>query len=211
MGGLLILGAGGHGKVVAEIAMLSLKWDSIAFLDDQENLLEVLGIPIKGRLADYTLFTQEYKFAFVAIGNNKLRLQLINKLSKAGYIVPTLIHPNSTISNHVSIGEGTVIMAGSVINAETTIGKGCIINTSCSIDHDCVIEDGVHISPGSNLAGTVRIGQLSWVCLGACVSNNVTVGQNVIIAAGSAVIKDVSENLMVGGIPSSILKKIKGE
>lgn len=208
MAGILILGAGGHGKVVAEIAMLSQKWDRFAFLDDRENLLEVVGIPIKGRLADYDLLTKEYKFAFVAIGNNKLRLQLIDKLVKAGYIIPTLIHPNSTISNHVAIGQGTVIMGGSVINAETTIGKGCIINTSCSIDHDCVIEDGVHISPGAHLAGTVRIGQLTWVCLGACISNNVTVGKNVIIAAGATVIKDVSENLMVGGIPSAIIKKL---
>lgn len=206
---LLILGAGGHGKVVADTALITGKWEQIAFLDDREELHEVMGIPVIGKFVDFKLFRKDYHYAFVAIGNNKLRLEWIERLSNAGFKIPSIIHPVSFVSRSCSIGEGTVVMAGAIINANTNIRRGCIINTSSSIDHDCILEDGVHISPGAHIGGTVNIGKYTWVCIGSSVVNNITIGKNVIIAAGAAVTKNVPDNVMVAGVPAVIKKSME--
>ncbi|MGG0249781.1 acetyltransferase [Peribacillus frigoritolerans] len=207
MENLLILGAGGHGKVVSEIAFLTNHWGNIAFLDDCDDLKEVLGFPVIGKLGDYNSFKKEYQYAFVAIGNNKLRIKWIERLSREGYIMATLIHPFSSISKTSILGAGTVVMAGAVINPNTNIGIGCIINTSSSIDHDCLLEAGVHISPGVNIGGTVTLNKCSWACIGSSVINNITIGSNVIVAAGAVVNKNVPDNVMVAGVPATIKKQ----
>ncbi len=209
MSKLLILGAGGHGKVVAEIASLMKQWDEIAFLDDKEELKEVNGYKIIDKLKNYKLYKEEYKNAFVAIGNNKLRINLINNLLMEGFNVPILVHPTAIISKNVKIDKGTVIMAGAVINTNSVIGKGCIINTSSSIDHDCILKDGVHISPGVHVGGTVNIGKCTWVCIGSSIANNITIGKNVVVAAGAAVIKDVPDNVIVAGVPAIFKKNME--
>jgi sugar O-acyltransferase (sialic acid O-acetyltransferase NeuD family) len=209
MSKLLILGAGGHGKVIADIALMSGRWKQIAFLDDREELEEVIGIPVIGRLNDYMSFIEEFQHAFVAIGNNKLRIEWIDRLSKAGFNTPAIIHPFSFVSKTSNIGEGTVVMVGAVINANTNIGRGCIINTSSSIDHDCTLEDGVHISPGAHIGGTVNIGKCAWVCIGSSVVNNITIGKNAIIAAGAVVTKNIPDNVMVAGVPAIFKKNME--
>lgn len=208
MSGLLILGAGGHGKVVLEIAKLSKQWDDIAFLDDRTDLKEILGTPIFGKFEDYLSFRENYKYAFVALGNNHLRIKWINLLSKVGFIIPTLIHPFTYISPTSVLNEGTVVMAGSVINASTKIGKGCIINTSSSIDHDCKIQDGVHISPGVHIAGSVSVNKYTWVGIGSTIINNITIGRNVVVGAGSVVNKNIPDNVLVAGVPAVIKKQL---
>ncbi|MFJ7681459.1 acetyltransferase [Peribacillus butanolivorans] len=207
MGNLLILGAGGHGKVVSEIAILKNSWENIAFLDDRENITEVLNISVIGKLNEYNSFKQKYQYAFVAIGNNKLRLKWIDRLLREGFMMPTLVHPFSSISKTSIIGAGTVVMAGAVINADTRIGRGCIINTSSSIDHDCSLKDGVHISPGVNIGGTVTIDECTWACIGSSVINNINVGSNVVLAAGAVVNKNLPDNVMVAGVPATIKKQ----
>ena len=207
MANLLILGAGGHAKVVADIALLMNKWENIAFLDDKKKINPIGDIPIIGKLKDYTLLKNKYQYAFVAIGNNKLRFEWFERLSNEGFIIPTLIHPFSAVSKFTSIGQGTVIMGGVVINPNAKIGRACIINTSSSIDHDCLLADSVHISPGVHIGGTVNIGENTWACLGSSIINNVNIGSNVIIAAGAAVINSVPDNVMVTGIPATIKKK----
>jgi len=206
--GLLILGAGGHGKVVADAAYTLSKWDEIAFLDDREDLKEVAGFRVIGKLHDYELLKDKYQYAFVAIGNNKLRLQWLNRLAKVGFIIPTIIHLNSIIGRLCSIGEGTIVMAGSVVNACATIGQGCILNTCCSIDHDCVLDDGVHVSPGAHIGGTVNVGRCTWVCIGASIANNIMIGSNVVVAGGTVVIKNVPDNVIVAGVPAIIKKQL---
>jgi sugar O-acyltransferase (sialic acid O-acetyltransferase NeuD family) len=208
MAGLLIIGAGGHGKVVAEIAQLTNRWNEIAFLDDRENLNEVLDIPVKGRFNDFELYKKDYQYAIVALGNNSLRLEWIGRLSKAGFIMATLVHPFSSLSKTSILGDGTVVMAGAVVNANTSIGKGCIINTSSSIDHDCFINDGVHISPGVHVGGTVIVDKCTWVCIGSSLVNNITIGSNVIVAAGAVITNNVPDNVVVAGVPAIIKKYI---
>ena len=206
MSRLMILGAGGHGKVVAEIAELMGKWNEIVFLDDNKEIDEINGYRVIGSLNDYKIYKDVYQYAFVAIGNNKLRLQIIEDITREGLIVPVLVHPFTFMSSNCLVQEGTVIMGGTVINTNSTIGKGCIINTSSSIDHDCVLEDGVHISPGVHIGGTVSVGKSTWICIGSSVANNIVIGSNVVVAAGSAVIKNIPENVMVAGVPAKIKK-----
>lgn len=211
MSGLLILGAGGHGKVVADIAITTRKWDNIAFLDNNKNLTTVLGFPVLGDFDSYENYKEIYSAAFVAIGNNKARMQWIRKLKQDKYDIPVILHPSSIISRFSEVGLGSVVMAGTVINAGVNIGQGCIINTGSTIDHDCEIEEGVHISPGVNLSGTVRIKSLSWLGVGTKISNNISIGTNVIVAAGATVINDIPDNVMVAGIPAKIKKRLGDE
>lgn len=209
MSNLLILGAGGHGKVVADIALLMGRWDNIAFLDDRKDLQNVAGISVIGKLEHYDRLRSCYQCAFVAIGDNKARIKWMERLYSSGYVIPSLIHPRSVISQTSCIGPGSVVMAGSVINACSVIGKGCIINTGATIDHDNVIEDGVHISPGVHIAGSVSIGQNTWLCIGSCVINNIKIGRNSIIAAGTTVISDVSDSVLVAGVPAKVKRVLE--
>ncbi|HRW21447.1 MAG TPA: acetyltransferase [Bacteroidales bacterium] len=187
---LIIIGAGGHGKVCADIALKMGKWNEVAFLDDNEELTTVLGLQVLDRANVYPLYKKDTDF-FIAIGNNTTRELLLNKLIDDEYNISTLIHPNSVIAKEVEIGIGSVVMAGTVINCSTKIGKGCIINTSSSIDHDCIIEDYVHISPGVRLAGNVRVGNKCWLGIGSTVINNISICDECIIGAGGLVISQL--------------------
>ncbi len=197
---LIIIGASGHGKVVADIAIKMNKWHRIVYLDDNESIKTSLGLEVIGKIADAFKYKNEADF-FVAIGNNLTREKIQEKFSAEGLAFVSLIHPSTIIGSDVVIGEGTAIMAGVVINSSSRIGKGCIINTSCSLDHDNVIEDYVHISPGANLAGTVKVGKRSWIGIGSVISNNVSIFNDCIIGAGAVVVKDITEPGIFVGVP----------
>ena len=188
---LTIIGAAGHGKVVANIARLN-GYDEIEFLDDNESLTNCSGYPVVGK-SDMDINGD----MFVAIGNAKNREQLSNKSR-----LITLIHPAAVIADDVEIGAGTVVMAGAVINSGTKIGCGVIVNTSSSIDHDCFIGDYAHVSVGSHLCGTVTIGSKAWIGAGATVINNVSIKEDCIIGAGAVVIRDVTETGTYIGVPA---------
>ncbi|MCS0670400.1 acetyltransferase [Cytobacillus firmus] len=197
---LLIIGASGHGKVVADIALQMRKWQSIVFLDDNEDIKTVMGLDVVGKSTDASNYIQDHDI-FIAIGNNAVRENIHRKLREEGASIPTLIHPNAIIGERVNLAFGTVIMAGVVINCCTTIGEGCIINTGSTIDHDNIIEDFAHISPGVHLAGTVKIGQGSWLGTGCIVGNNVSIVGDCILGAGAVVIKDVDQPGTYVGVP----------
>lgn len=197
---LLIIGASGHGKVVADIALKLNKWKSIAFLDDDASVNESLGLKVIGDVSDAVKYRDVADF-FVAIGNNATREKVQTRLSYEGLSFATLIHPSAIIGSDVEIGTGSVVMAGVVNNCSSRIGEGCIINTSCSVDHDNVIEDYVHISPGANLAGTVRIGKGSWIGIGSAIINNVKICSECTIGSGAVVLKDITESGTYVGVP----------
>ena len=203
---LLIIGASGHGKVIADIAMKMKKWKEITFLDDDETINTCIGFEVIAKTKDAINYRDEADF-FVAIGDNSIREDIQEKLEKKGASIATLIHPNAVIASNVEIGMGTVIMAGVVINSSSKIGKGCIINTSSSIDHDNVIEDYIHISPGVHLAGTVKIGRNNWIGVGSAVSNNVKICSGCIVGAGAVVVKDITEPGTYIGVPARRLVK----
>ena len=166
---LIILGAGGHGKVVADIAMRT-GYDEILFLDDNPELKECLGLPVVGRTSETNAYEGDF---FVAIGNPNTRETITNRLESQGKTVATLIHPSAVIGHDVVIDEGTVIMAGAVINPGSVIGKGCIINTCASVDHDCMIHDFAHVSVGARVVGAVEIGERTWIGAGAVIIRSI--------------------------------------
>lgn len=190
---LVIIGASGHGKVIADVAV-KCGYKDIVFLDDSENVKECVGFPVIGKVLDAKNMEDE---KIVAIGNAEIREKIQSQLSN----LVTLIHPSAVVSRRVKIGEGTVIMAGAVINSDVVIGKGCIINTGASVDHDCKLEDFVHVSVGAHVAGTVSIGKKTWVGAGATVSNNVSICDNCMIGAGAVVVKDLKKSGIYIGVP----------
>ena len=201
---LLIIGASGHGKVVADIAIKMNKWQSIAFLDDDESIKSSMGLEVIGSSDDVFTHLEEYEI-FVGIGNNATRQRIHEMLETFGAIIPVLIHPNAVIGSQVDIGMGTVVMAGAIVNCCTQIGKGCIVNTGSTIDHDNKIGDFVHISPGSHLAGTVKVGKGTWLGIGSVVSNNINITNGCQMGAGSVVVKDISEPGVYVGAPAKKL------
>ncbi len=197
---LLIIGASGHGKVVADIAKLN-GYESILFFDDNESLKECGKYPVVGKTTDINNFEGD---VIVAIGNAAIRERIQNSLH--GRNVPVLVHPSAVIDSSVKISEGTVVMAGAVINADAVIGKGCIINTCSSVDHDCTIGDFVHVSVGAHIAGTVNVGDRTWIGIGAVVSNNINICADCKIGAGAVVIKDIDIEGTYVGVPVRKLK-----
>ena len=198
---LVIIGASGHGKVIADIAIRN-GYEDIVFLDDDQNIKECAGFPVVGKT------TEGVKMAgdkIVAIGNAKTRERIQAELND----VVTLIHPNAVISRRVTIGKGTVVMAGAVINSDAVIGDGCIINTGSSVDHDCRIEHYCHISVGAHVAGTCAIGARTWIGAGTTISNNVNICGDCIIGAGAVVVKNIRETGTYVGVPARAYKNVE--
>jgi sugar O-acyltransferase (sialic acid O-acetyltransferase NeuD family) len=202
---LLILGAGGHGRVIAEIAMKMKKWDFIGFIDDDDSIKMSSRIPVIGNTDNMHEYIGNHD-VFVAIGDNKTRERIQTELESSRTNMPILIHPSAIIGEKVVIGKGTAIMAGVIINCGSSIGKGCIINTGVTIDHDNVIGNYVHISPGASIAGGVNIGKSSWIGIGSAIINNINIAEYCIIGAGAVVTKDIPANCTAVGVPAVPVK-----
>ena len=198
---LAIIGASGHGKVIADIAVKN-GYKEIVFLDDNPNVQECAGFRVVGTSEDVDKYS-DYDI-IVAIGNASIRKKIHKQVGE--YRLTTLIHPQSVISRRVTIGKGTVVMAGAIINSDTKIGEGCIINTGASVDHDCNIGDFVHVSVGAHVAGTVTVEDSSWIGSGATVSNNVAICGECMIGAGAVVVKNIKESGTYVGSPAEKIK-----
>ena len=197
---IIIIGASGHGKVVADIAALN-GYESIIFLDNDPAASSCDGYPVAG------MDTQAGEFegdVFVAVGNADNRKKLTERYS--GRHFPVLVHPSAVVAKSATVGDGTVIMAGAVINPGAKIGKGCIVNTCSSVDHDCVLGDFCHVSVGAHLSGTVTVGSGSWLGAGSTIINNVSVCEKCIIGAGAVVIKNIDEPGTYAGVPARRIK-----
>ncbi len=195
MSKLVLYGAGGHAKVIAELAELN-HYVELFFYEDEITKSKVWEYPVVSEI-------NEGEKCILAVGNNTVRKRLSNVLDNS---FVTLAHPKSQISKRTSIGGGTVIMAGVSVNADVTIGRHCIINTNSSIDHDCIIEDFVHLSPNVALAGAVSVGEGTHIGIGAAVIQGIKVGKWCTIGAGSVIIKDIPDGCTVVGNPGRIIK-----
>ena len=200
---LVIIGASGHGKVIADIAKKN-GYTTIVFLDDDSSKEECAGYKVVGTTKDLLLY--KYYDFIVGIGNAIIRKRIQTELTANDFHVITLIHPNAVVADDVRIGEGTVIAAGAVINPCVTIGNGCIINTGASVDHDNVIEDFAHISVGSHLAGTVAVGEGTMIGAGAVVINNVSICAGCMVGAGAVVVKNIENGGTYAGVPARWIK-----
>ena len=203
---VIIIGAGGHAKVIADIIEKS--GDQIVgFLDDkiEKNTIIVKDYKVIGDLNSrfsLSIANKDYEF-ITAIGDNKRRKEISTSPNLKFY---TAIHPSAQIGLDVKIEEGTAIMANVCINSSARIGKHCIINTGAIIEHDNIIENFVHISPNATLGGTVRIGENTHIGIGSVVKNNITICQNCTVGAGAAVVKNILEEGTYIGVPARKIK-----
>jgi len=203
---LAIYGAGGHAKVVLDTALELGLWDEIIFFEDSSiSKSDLLGFPVVGGLDDL-ISNHNISGVVVAIGNNKVRLQINQLLISKGFNVVSLVHPKATISRFARVGKGVVVFAGAIINSCAVIGDAVIVNSNSTVEHDCNIENGVHLSPMSSLAGGVYVGECSWIGLNASVIQQISIGKDVIVGAGSVVLKNVPSGSTAVGVPAKVVK-----
>lgn len=201
MNKLIIIGAGGHGRVIADIALKN-GYTDICFLDDLVKG-ECMGFPVLGTSAEAEKFNDGNTDFIIGIGSNAVRKNIDGKYDINW---TTLIHPSAQIAFNVTIEEGTVVMAGAVINACATIGRQCIVNSGSVVEHDNVIGDYVHISPGATLGGTVKVGESTHIGIGATVKNNVSICSQCVIGAGAVVVSDIDVCGTYIGVPAKVRK-----
>lgn len=208
---IFVFGASGHAKVVIDIIERQREFE-IAFLIDDDSTLKgkvVYGYTVRGGKSDL-LELREVEgvlAGIVAIGSNRARKSVARWLTENGFRLVSAVHPSAQVARGVTIGAGTVVMAGAVVNSDTTIGDNVIVNTRTSVDHDCTIGNGVHLAPGVTLCGTVRVGEGAFVCAGATVIPNLTVGCGVTIGAGAVVIRDAPDDVTLVGAPARVLQR----
>lgn len=196
MAKVVIIGAGGHGKVIAE-AIMANGDQVVGFLDD--NITgTVFNLPVLGDIKKSMELKQECSFV-IGIGDNDTRRTVAEKYPLPWY---TVIHPSASIASDVCIGEGTVIMRGVNINVSTSIGKHCIINTGAVVEHDNQIADYVHISPNATLCGTVNVTEGTHIGAGAVIKNNIIISEKCIVGAGAVVVNDINSPGIYIGIPA---------
>lgn len=203
---LLILGCGGHGRVVADAA-LECGYDEIAFLDDVDQSRSPAGARILGPMSSAGEFLDSWPSAVAAVGDANMRLALFGILRKHGFQTPNVIHPSAIISRGAVLGNGIVVAAGAIINVGAHIGNAVIVNTGARIDHDCVIGAGSHLAPGVTLSGGVTVGERVWLGTGCAVRQGVKIGSGAVIGVGSAVVSDLQSGLVYAGVPARLLKQ----
>jgi acetyltransferase EpsM len=203
---ILVFGAGGHARVVADVIRLSPKFHLRGFIDQGnadrhgaafEGSRILGGDDIVAHLMD-----EGVTHAVVAVGDNAARVRIGEALALGGFQLPVLIHPAAVIAASVDMGKNTVVFAGAIVNPATRIGAHVIINTAASIDHDCVIGNGVHIAPGVHIAGGVTVGDGTLIGVGSSIRPGVTIGRQAVIGVGAAVVEDVADGATVVGVPA---------
>jgi acetyltransferase EpsM len=200
----VIIGAGGHAKVISDI--LKANNEKVAgFYDDQPDV-RLDGLKHLGKIKDIREgFSSDFQY-IIAIGHNRIREKIALDLQEIGVRFGTAVHPSAVIGSDATIGEGTVVMANGVVNHSSAIGSHSIINTAATVDHDCCIGDFVHVSPGAHLAGNVQVGKGTHIGIGSSIIQSLSIGVNVVIGAGSAVIEGIPDNSVAVGCPAKVIK-----
>ncbi len=204
---VILLGAGGHAKVLLDILLeQNIEVLGITEKDGADLSSDVYGVPVIGNDSDVQQYPPD-KVELIngigSIGSTALRLKVYEKFKRQGYRFPQVIHPGAVVSRRVELGEGVQIMAGAVVNIGTRIRENSIINTNAAVDHDCDIGAHVHIAPGATLSGGVTVGDGSHIGTGASVVQGIEIGANVIVGAGAVVVNNIVAGKTVCGIPAS--------
>jgi len=205
---LIIIGAGGHGRVVADCAQQQGTYSQIVFLDDcYYERKENSEWQVIGAVKDFPQYIDDADFV-VAFGNNRLRKKIIQQLKQSNASIVSLIHPTASVSPHTFIGKGVVVFANAVINIGASIADGCIVNTAATIDHDCELHQCVHVSPGANIAGGVHIAQLSWIGIGSTIVECVALADNTQVGAGAVITQSTQANSLYLGVPAKRVRSL---
>lgn len=208
---LLIWGASGHARVVADIVRLNNQYELAGFVDNTASGPDrFLNHTVYRDLEALRAVRDEGAVSvIVAVGDCRARIQLAQTVVDRGFTLVSAIHPRAIVSSDASIGEGTVVAAGAVVNPGCVIGANVIINTGATVDHDCKIADGVHIGPGAHLGGWVTVGAATWLGIGAIVKDRIAVGEGGIVGAGSVVLSDVPDGVIAWGVPAKLIKEVR--
>ena len=209
---VVLIGAGGHAKVVVELIRAQGRYKVVGCTDPAPERGDVVGVPILGSddiLPD--LYAQGVRHCFVALGDNPLRMKVARRVTSLGFELINAISPNAIVSPTARLGHGVAVMAGAVINAATVVEDLAIINTHSVVDHDCHIGEAAHVAPRAALAGGVRIGPLAFVGAGATIVPGVSVGESSIIGAGATVISNLGPNLVAVGVPARSVERPSGK
>lgn len=207
---LLIIGAGGHGRVVLDILVQARVHSVVGFVDNNADIhgRRVDGFPVLGAVGDLACLRNRHEAdaAIVAIGDNGVRRGIARELEAVGVELVNAIHPTATVANNATLGRNAVVAAGVVVCAHCQIGDSVILNTGCIIDHQTMIGEGTHICPGVRIAGRVKVESGVFVGVGATVVPRVTLGCEAIIGAGAVVVEDVAPLSTVVGVPARAIK-----
>lgn len=210
---VLVWGAGGHGRVIADL-IVSLGWELAGFVDgDPEKMgsnvapFEAQVIATEEALSGVGTFPGGAEAWVPGIGDNGVRLAGVR--SRGARCAPAIVHPNAVVSPFAVVGRGTVVLAGAVINAGAAVGEGVIINTGVIVEHDCRVGDGAHLSPGAVLTGGVSVGSLSWIGANATVLPGLVIGDHVTVGAGAVVRRDLDDHITAAGNPARIIHRKK--
>lgn len=202
MSGVIVIGAGGHAKVVADI-LLQHGVTVTGYLDDNPTTWAEtpLGLPVLGATGDFQRYSPEG--LVMGIGSNKTRREVVERLGEAAErLWCNAVHPRATLAPSVRLGRGVVIAAGAVINPDTVILDHAIVNTSASVDHDCMVGRFAHLAPGTRLAGGVTVGEGALLGVGSLYIPNLTIGAWAVVGAGAAVVRDVPAGVTARGVPA---------
>ena len=201
--GIVVIGGGGHAKVIVSTLIdLDIRIKAIYDDDPAKWGKDICGSKIVGPISE--LNNSPTEKAIMAIGNNKTRSTLVSRFKRFHWM--SLVHPHSYVQNSVSIGEGTVIFAGTVIQSDVVIGKHCIINSGSTVDHDCVIGDYAHIGPGSSLAGGVLVMEGAFLGIGIAAIVGKSVGKWSVVGAGGVITEDIPDYVIALGVPAKVVK-----
>ncbi|WP_105993034.1 acetyltransferase [Staphylococcus simulans] len=203
---LLIIGNGGHAKVIKDIINANGIYKVSGYLDDNIEKYFVKNDMIYDNLKNIKLYQENYHF-IIAVGNNKIRADIFKKVDVPNEKFPVLIHPKAIVSETANLGNGTVVMPGAIVNAESVIGRHSIINTCSVVEHECLIKDFTHISPGAVLTGNVSVDEYTQIGANATVIPNVRIGSNVLVGAGSTVISNTKNDVTLVGTPAKVIKE----
>jgi sugar O-acyltransferase (sialic acid O-acetyltransferase NeuD family) len=211
---IIILGAGGHGRVVLDILRVAGEFKPVGFLDADTGLhgQRVDGLEVLGNLSILeALKYQGITGVIVAIGDNHIRRNYAEDITSLGFNLINAIHPSANIAGTAHIGQNVVIAAGAVVCAHCQIGNSTILNTGSIVDHESIIANSAHICPGAKLAGRVIVDSGAFVGIGATIIQNVRIGTDAVVGAGAVVIKEVPPGVTVVGVPARILRQPKSE